>query len=106
MSTTVNITINTTINITINTTINNTTIIISNITQAFLAPMSAVVFCSFPNFWILEYYVPFHFLNKSYSRFIDSINRSVYACQGIHILGTFLIAATWYNFLGGFHVNL
>jgi len=36
----------------------------------------------------------------SEGRFIDSINRSVYACQGIHILGTFLIAATWYNFLG------
>ena len=27
---------------------------LSNITQAFLAPMSAMVFCSFPNFWILE----------------------------------------------------
>jgi len=36
----------------------------------------------------------------SEGRFIDSINKSVYACQGIHILGTFLIAATWYNFLG------
>ena len=52
------------------------------------------------------FYFTLYFLNKLYSRFIDSINKSVYACQGIHILGTFLIAATWYNFLGGFHVNL
>ena len=33
-------------------------------------------------------------------RFIDVINESVLACQGINILGTYLIAAAWYSFLG------
>jgi len=33
-------------------------------------------------------------------RYIDVINKSVLACQGINILGTYLIAATWYSFLG------
>ena len=33
-------------------------------------------------------------------RYIDVVNESVLACQGINILGTYLIAATWYSFLG------
>jgi len=33
-------------------------------------------------------------------RFIDVINESSHACLGINILGTYLISATWYSFLG------
>ena len=51
----------------------------------------------------LKYFGYFcHFIYPIHSRFIDVINESVVACLGIHILGTYLIAASWYNFLGEF----
>ena len=34
------------------------------------------------------------------ARYIAFVNSSASACLGVHILGLFLLAAPWYNFLG------
>merc|ERR1712198_653225 len=36
----------------------------------------------------------------SEGRYIAFVNSSASACLGVHILGLFLLAAPWYNFLG------
>ena len=38
-------------------------------------------------------------------RYIAFVNSSASACLGIHVLGVFLLAAPWYNFLGEHFLN-